>query len=568
MAVKKHTVQILLNAKDEASKVFDKVGGAMVGFATGAAAIGGAAIVGIGAAAFTMANDVDSATAQLAGALAISKEEAAEYEDVMKGVFANNFGEGFDDIADSIATVNKNIGDLPDKELQKVTERALGFRDAFDKDVSESTAAARVLMDKFGITSDEAFDLMAKGLSEGLDASGDFLDSITEYSNLFAEGGGSADEFFSLLQTGLQGGVLGTDKAADLFKEFGIRITEASDTGAEALEALGIDSSVMFDGISDGSVSSVDAFQQVINAISEIEDPIERNRLGVELFGTQWEDMGASAVTAIDITNTKMEDMAGAADMVNAQYQTLGSGMEGLKRQALVALEPIGAILLDGINQAMPGVQMAVDWFTNTGAPAIAEFAQASFDWLSMLFTEAGPIVDEFADKFNSTLGPAMLLIEDAWDRISEALGIAREDFTVMDGILVLFNATLDAVVIGLQAVAVVAQGVAWAIEQISAALQIGKDLWGQYNQIIDQTGLSNIPLLPGSNASDAILGGIGDFLGIGGGGEQQQNQPVSFTQGTPQVNVQIGNINGNSEFNNGQQIGNGIVSELRRRGF
>ena len=41
-----------------------------------------------------------------------------------------------------------------------------------------------------------------------------------------------------MLETGLAGGVLGTDKAADLFKEFTLRITDGSKSSEDALGEL------------------------------------------------------------------------------------------------------------------------------------------------------------------------------------------------------------------------------------------------------------------------------------------------------------------------------------------
>lgn len=82
----------------------------------------------------------------------------------------------------------------------------------YDDKVLNSAAA---LQKKFGLSSQEALDFIVTGFQKGLNNSDDFLDSIGEYANLFAEGNVTADQIFSLMETGISGGVLGTDKMAD-----------------------------------------------------------------------------------------------------------------------------------------------------------------------------------------------------------------------------------------------------------------------------------------------------------------------------------------------------------------
>ena len=53
--------------------------------------------------------------------------------------------------------------------------------------------------------------------------------------------GFSADEFFSIMETGSAGGVLGTDKIADSVKEMGIRLNENAKGVSEAFTAMGLD---------------------------------------------------------------------------------------------------------------------------------------------------------------------------------------------------------------------------------------------------------------------------------------------------------------------------------------
>lgn len=333
------------------------LGGALLG---GVATLTGA-VAGIGVAAFSAASDFDAATKKMQSQMGTSDEIAKGYGDTLKNIFANNFGDSIDDVADSITKVNQafeRIGGVEsNQELQQATEAAIALRDTFDAEVNETTSAAVTLMQNFGISATEAFDLVAYGFQNGLDGSGDFLDSIGEYSTQFSNGGATAEQFFSVLQTGLQGGMLGTDKAADAFKEFGIRIQDGSSLTADGLKRLGLNSGEIMKGLSDGSLEVVDVFQQVIGALNNTDDPLVRAQAGVALLGTQYEDLGDSAVLALDASGISLQKVAGSINSLNAQYNTIPAFFEGLRRRALVAIEPIGGALLSVFNAVLPSIE-------------------------------------------------------------------------------------------------------------------------------------------------------------------------------------------------------------------
>jgi phage-related minor tail protein len=574
-----YLVSLVINAKDNASQTLGKVGAALGGATAAAGLAAGAAFGAVGVKSLQMAGQVESASASMAASMGLAEGEAEKFEGIMTDIYANNFGENFEDIAESISLVERNMKNLPQDSIQGITEEALALRDVFGKDVQETTAAAATLMEEFGLSGEEAMDVIAAGLEGGLDKQGDFLDSIGEYSNLFSENGASVEEFFSLMETGMAGGALGTDKAADAFKEFGIRLQEESESGVAALNSLGLNADAMYAGLRDGSVTSAEAFQQVLGALASVEDPLERNRLGTELLGTQWEDMGASAVLGIDMAATKMGDLEGAADGLNAKYDNLGDAFTGLGRQMEVALLPIGEILLGLINDNMPAIEAAVAWFTDTGAPAIEAFATSAVAWIQNLITQAGPIIDGFAAKWDTTLGPALLLIENAFTRITTAMGLTGDSMTVTDGILMALKGTLDAAVIGLQAVAVIAQGVAWGVEKISEAIQIAIGLFNQLGDIMELAG-DKIPdwMKPGSppplyhalnDISGALRGmpDVGEAMGLGGVGAPAMAGAGGGGGGPMAIQVSIGSVTEGDAFNAGQKAGAGIAAELRRQG-
>ena len=394
------------------------LGGVVVAGATAAAG----AVIGIGAAAFTAASDFDAATKKIQSQLGASDEAAKQYWETLKAVYGNNFGDSIEDVAASIATVEQAFARLGGAtDLQASTEDAIALRDAFGIEVNESVEAAAELMDKFGLTSEQAFGFITTGFQKGLNSSDDFLDSITEYSTQFANGGADASQFFSLLESGLQAGALGTDKAADAFKEFRLRINDGSTLTADSLEMLGINADKFTAKLADGTLSTADAFQVVLSALNEIEDPTIRMQAAVGLIGTQFEDLGDSAVAGLSLAKFNIEDLAGATDSLNRQYENLPSFFEGLRRRALVAITPIGTAMLGVANKLTPAIE---DIFSQLEDGITSFLASSNFEWNPEFKKVKLGDLFEFAQ--NGALGLTRIKIADFFDLSLSSRGIEK----------------------------------------------------------------------------------------------------------------------------------------------
>jgi hypothetical protein len=332
-------------------------GGALVGAATVAAG----AIVGIGTEAFNVASDIDAATDQIGASLGLNSEKAKAFGQTITDIYANNFGDSIADVGTAVENVAKQLRlTADDPALKTMTENAFRMRDVFGVDVADSIDAVKTLTEQFGITSEQAFDMLATGYQRGLDRSGDFLDTIGEYSVQFAEGGASAVEFFSALDTGLQGGMLGTDKAADAFKEFRVRIQDGSTLTAESLAMIGLSAEAITTGLASGAITAADAWDMVQKGLGSATDSSVQFQAGVGLIGTQFEDLGAKTILAMDLTEDWAEGGLNAISGMDSKYSNLGSVFEGMWRQFQVGIAPAGEAMLAFVNENLPMLQGAV----------------------------------------------------------------------------------------------------------------------------------------------------------------------------------------------------------------
>ena len=330
--------KVMGQAQKAASKTGDAIGKALsAGFKVGVAAAGAftTALVKIG-------TEYQAATGQISAATGATGAELESLQGVMENVYGNNYGDSMADVADAVATVSQQMKGLSDGELQSVTEGAFALRDVFQYDVAESVRAANALVNNFGISGDDAMNLIAAGAQNGLDFSGELLDTISEYSVQFAKVGIDADQMFQIMQAGADSGAWNLDKVGDAIKEMSIRVVDGSDTTAAGFQAIGMDADIMAQKFAAGGDTAQEAFQETIAALAAMEDPIKQNDAGVKLFGTMWEDLGPEVVAQLaSITDEAYAAGDELQKMQEVKYDNLGDALKGLGRQLEVELLPL-----------------------------------------------------------------------------------------------------------------------------------------------------------------------------------------------------------------------------------
>ena len=334
-----------------------KVGAAMLPMSSG--------IIAMGTACVNTADDIDSAVNTYITSTGSATKEAGKFEDVMKSIYKNNYGESFEDIAQSMATVKQGIDGITDDNIQKVTESAITMRDTFGMDVNESVRAVNTLMQNFGITADEAFNLVAQGAQNGLDYSGEFLDSIDEYSVQFAKVGLDAEDMFSIFVSGAENGAFNLDKIGDAVKELSIRAIDCSDTTVKGFTDIGLNADEMAQKFAKGGNSASEAFDEVITGLAGIKDPVKQNAAGVALFGTMWEDLGADVVTSLSTANKSISQTTDTMEeMKKIKYDDLKNQLAGIGRTVTTdIIVPLGERLLPVIESVVGKVAEWVSAF-------------------------------------------------------------------------------------------------------------------------------------------------------------------------------------------------------------
>lgn len=398
-------------ASNHGEKLKSLAGGTAKAIGAGMLAAG-TAVVGIGVSAVNSANNLDQAMNQYLASTGKSTEETERYKKVMEDIYTNNYGDSFEDIGQAMSDVTKNLGELNDADLQKVTESAFALRDTFGYEITESTRAAKAMIQNFGISGDEAMGLIAAGAQNGLDYSGELIDSINEYSTQFAKVGLDADDMFKIFQKGAETGAWNIDKIGDAVKEMSIRVIDGSDTTKEGFETIGLNADEMSAKFAKGGDSAKEAFQQTIDALAKIEDPLKQNTAGVDLFGTMWEDLGPEVVTQLaDIEDGAYDASDAMGEIKKVKYNDLSSMFEGLKRTVEVLLIPLG-------EQLIPLLKDIIDDIL----PAIKDFLPHLVEMISGFVEQMMPTIEEILPKLMDSLSELLPVFMDIIEAILPTL--------------------------------------------------------------------------------------------------------------------------------------------------
>lgn len=331
---------------DVSEKISD-VGNKASGISAGVAA-GGVALA-------NNAMNLENAVAKYVSTTNTAENETEKYKRVLESINSNNYGEGYEDIADSMAQVTMQLQDLNEQDLQNITEKAIALRDLFGYDVSESVRAVKAMMDNLNVSADEAFNLIAEGKKQGLDFSNELLDNINEYSVQFGKLGLSAEDMFNIFKVGADNGAFNLDKIGDAVKEFSIRVIDGSNTTIDGFKRIGLNADDMAKKFANGGEEAKQAFIEVVNRLGSMDDKVSQSIAGVDLFGTMWEDLGPTVITSF----SNMD--AGISKSSDSMQKSIDQLYNTTKKKAETQLKRLQSLGADFGEEMLPVLEDLID---------------------------------------------------------------------------------------------------------------------------------------------------------------------------------------------------------------
>lgn len=406
--------------------------GFVAGFGGGIAAIGSkagpvgvalAATVGLGlAAGGALAKAIFDGMEQqqdqavTAAKLGLSPEQMKPLGAAASAAYADGFGESVNANLDTVrAAVQGGIID-PDAnaaDVEKIVAQLNTVATVTGEEIPAAVRAAQQAV-RTGLAADTtgALDLITKAQQNGLNKSEDLLDTINEYGTQFRKLGLDGADALGLISQAIKGGARDSDKAADALKEFSIRAVDGSKTSVAAYENLGLSATATADAFAQGGATARDTFQQVIDRIAGVADPVKKAAIQVALFGTQSEDLG-NALNNMNLSTAAAEfgDVAGAAQQAS---DTISNNAAAKWEQAKRTIETAAnSVKMSLAEVAGPALQKLADWVIANQGPITNFFvgvAKVAID-AGVFITRALGDVISTAGQFGQVMGDAYGLL-------------------------------------------------------------------------------------------------------------------------------------------------------------
>ena len=218
---------------------------------------------------------------------------------------------------------------LTGNELKSVRNQVTVIADEFDSDFNEVLRSANAVSKQFGISAQEALDLMQRGLVSGANANGEFFDTLREYPAYFNEAGLSAEQFIAIVTQTAQQGIF-SDKGVDTIKEANLRLREMTTATASALEGIGLSSTEIQNALQTGAMTTFDVIQQVSARLNELPDSAASVGTAIaDIFGGPGEDAGLAYLRTLKDIELNMDTVTQkSGELGELQQEQLRSQLE------------------------------------------------------------------------------------------------------------------------------------------------------------------------------------------------------------------------------------------------
>lgn len=468
------TKKVFSGLGDSIDKASAKMG-SFAKYAGGTAAAGiGGAVGGFTAAAGKEFIEMDTAFSHLEARTNATGKELEALKNTSKTLYSEGFGENIPQISSDLSILAGQFKNLSEKQLTSMGKGIYTVTELWGQDFNEVSRTVSVLQKNFdGLSETDALDAITYGFQNGMDFSGEFLDTLREYAPQFKEMGMDVGNMMSVLQAGTDAGAWNLDKVGDAIKESHLRMGALDKATVEAYKSMGFNAEEYVGKISKGGEIGNKAFQEVVSELMKVEDATLRNQLATDLFGTQYEDLQEKVIFAMtDATNATV-DFGGATEEASKKmHDNFGAKMtktwNTLKIKMAEAFEDAGGQeLLDSI---ATGAQNLVPKITDM-VGKVVEFGTAVRDnWgtikpiLSTLIFAIG--------GFSAALGALKV--------VTGVISIFGKLKTIIGGVKIAFG--LLSTVMRLSPFGLI-------ITLVTAVITIGVKLWQNWDIVKEKAG-------------------------------------------------------------------------------
>lgn len=391
----------------------------------------------VGDAAVDAFGQMEGATSKASAYFGETGDAAEETAAVIKDVYLAGVGDSMDGVSNAVIMVKKNIQDLDSTELTNLTKQAITLDELYGIDMNETMRGVNSLMEQFGMSGQEAMDYIVKGTQNGLDKTNELGDNLAEYSGKFAQAGYSAQDYFQLLNNGLDGGAYNLDKVNDSINEVTTRLADG--TIGDVIGTYSQETQNLFTEWQNGGATQKQVIDSIVGDIQNTTSQQDALNMAATAFGTMAEDGNLKFISSLSSVGDAYANVSGSAQNMFDQTTTPMQEMEANTRKLKESLAPLGEILLNLANQIIPplvsGVQGLSNFFSSLPGPVqnfIAIFGGliAIFTAIIPIITAVGAIIFMFGSSF---LAPVIAIIAGVAAAVTAIIAVFQNWGSIVD---------------------------------------------------------------------------------------------------------------------------------------
>lgn len=315
-------------------------------------------LVELGGAATESFNEVNGANTKAAAYFGETGKAAENTAKVIQDVYEGGVGDSMDTVSDAVIAVKQNFQDLDQTELTNLTNQAITLEELYGIDMNETLRGASSLMKNFGMSGQEAMDFIVAGTQNGLDKTNELGDNLSEYSGKFSQAGYSAQEYFQLLNNGLDGGAYNLDKVNDAINEVTTRLADG--TIADNIGIYSDKTQELFQKWQDGGATQKEVIDSIVADIANTTNEQDALNKAAQAFGTMAEDGNLKFITSLTSVGNTYDDVSGKAQGMFEATSTPSQEMEANVRKLKDSLYPLGEQMSEIANTIIPPLAQGI----------------------------------------------------------------------------------------------------------------------------------------------------------------------------------------------------------------
>lgn len=303
--------------------------------------------------------------------------------------------------------------------MKSLRSEIIGVADTYGKDFNEVLAAADGLVSQFGISFEEAMEIIKDGFVAGSDLNGNFLDQLGKYPAAFREAGLSASQMTAMIAQTRSG--IFSEQGMQVIEEANKKFRQMSQGTKDALATIGMSAEQALKDVESGEKSMFDVYQEVASKLDELPESSEAaGKVIKEVFGEKGVKAGYELITCLKDIDTNL-------DSVKEQTGEVGK-MEEQVMESQIELEKKLAAVFDLTGGSFETLTGQVKVLTNEALSALLDIVIDVCNWFINLYNDA-----VYVRAIVKSVGLVFTLL---WDIIKGGIKAVGNAFKLLGGII------------------------------------------------------------------------------------------------------------------------------------